>query len=295
MDKQKNTSAKKKINRAPKRASAFDFSSIPEFIVAVGLPNGRYNHKSDNLKELALKLGYKSPSTLTMIIKEQRLPSKGFIKALADAFKLGVKEREYLELLLEKSKKEMKGEDLKETLLSLKKYRNKVQDYGMDLNKFEAISNWYYSAITQMIEMDNFVEDMDWVSKQLVGRVKPSQIRAAIDQMLDLGILERDKKDKLRLISGGWRLIQDIPSSAIRNYHSGLIELAGESLNTVDPENRHMMGLTLPFDSEQMEEAKDYIQQFIMKFNRRFANNSGDKIEQLNIQFFPLTKEDMEH
>jgi uncharacterized protein (TIGR02147 family) len=295
MDKQNNTNIKKKNLKITHRPSAFDFSSISEFIVAIGLPNGRYNHKSDNLKELALKLGYRSPSTLTMIIKEQRLPSKGFIKSLADTFKLSAKEKNYLFLLLEKSKKEMKGEDLKETLLGLKKYRNNVQDYGMDLNKFEAISNWYYSAITQMIEMDNFIEDAEWVSRQLVGKVKPSQIRLAIDQMLDLGILKRDKKNKLKLASGGWRLVQDIPSSAIRNYHSGLIELAGESLHSVDPESRHMMGLTLPFDSDQMEEAKDFIQNFIMKFNRKFANNKGDKIEQLNIQFFPLTKDDMEH
>ena len=76
--------------------SVLDFSDYKDFITAIGLPQGKYSYKNGNLKELSILLGYKSPSTITMILKGQRLPTVKFIDSICRVFKLTDCERESL-------------------------------------------------------------------------------------------------------------------------------------------------------------------------------------------------------
>jgi uncharacterized protein (TIGR02147 family) len=293
-NKETNTFENKSAHTAGHRSmSILDFTDFKDFITAVGLPQGKYSYKSGNLKDLSHLLGYKSPSTITMILKGQRLPTAKFIDSVCRVFKFTDSEREYFELLVDKDRLINEGENFSHVLEKLNQFNINNNTYQLDLNQFKYVSKWYYAVIKQMVLHDNFVEDYEWVSERLQSKVKPSLVKESIERMLDLGILSRDENKKLFVSVGSWRATKDTPSAAIRSYHKEVLELAKSSLENDDSDQRHNIGCALTFDEERREEAKAFINDFVYEFNRKFyteSKDSGNSIEQLSVQLFSVAK-----
>ena len=268
----------------------FDFENFRDFLSAAAFPQGRYNHQSQTLYKLAKSLGYKSASSLTMVFNGQRLPSREMMESFSIYLGLGPKEREYFYLLVELERRQKKNKDTSMVLEKLDYLNDKKQGHSMDLKTFRSMSDWYFTAIKQLIEMKDFVEDEEWIRKRLRKKVTPGQIRYALQTMSELGITERDDQGVLRVKAKAWRSTNDIPSSAIRKHHAGMLELAVEALEEQSIHERQISGLTLKVKSERLDEAKKHLYQMMKDFNSKFFDEDGEEVVQLNVQLFQLTK-----
>ncbi|OIQ16173.1 MAG: hypothetical protein BM556_16065 [Bacteriovorax sp. MedPE-SWde] len=280
----------KEIIDQPK-VSIFDFTDFRAYLIKVGMPDGLYAHTGNNLKAWAQRLGYKSPSSLTMVMRGQRLPSFDMITALVQDLGMNSRERKYFELLVKLEKFKRKKQDPQEIMEQLAKLNTDQSKHSVGLKEFSLISEWYFLAIKQLIETPNFIEDEDWIYKKLRKKLTPSQIKRALSTLAELGITGRDDNGKLIVVTKGLITSNDVPSSAIKRHHYGMINRALEAIDEQDVSERQINSVTMKIKKKDIEDAKKSIFDFIKEFNNKFAVDDADDIYQLNIQMFKHTKD----
>lgn len=273
------------------RVSIFDFDSYRDFLVKAGMPDGLYSHTANNLKTWAKRLGYKSPSSLTMVMKGQRQPSLEMINALSEDLKMNMKEKQYFMLLVQLEKAKSKNKDTKEILEKISSLNPKETAISLSLKEFNAISDWYFLAIKQLISMPSFVEDEEWIHQKLRKKVPIIQIKSALETMLDTKTIGRNENGRLVVLKEGLITTNDVPSSAIKRHHFGMINRALESIEEQDVNERQITSVTMKVKEEDIIKAKKYIFEFIKEFNERFSTSEADNLYQLNTQFFSHTNE----
>ena len=273
------------------KISIFDFGDYRDFLIKVGMPDGLYSHTSNNLAAWANRLGYKSPSSLTMVLKGQRTPSFDMVRSICEDLKMNSKEKQYFELLVQLEKAQKKNKDPKEILYKISCLTSDKNSISLDLKEFSAISEWYFLTIKQLISTPGFIEDEDWIYKKLRKKVTPSQIKNALSIMLEMKTIGRDQNGKLIVLKEGLLTTNDVPSSAIKRHHFGMINRALEAINEQDVSERQVTSLTMKIKEEDKLEAKKFIFEFIKDFNEKFSTTDADDLFQLNMQFFKHTKE----
>lgn len=273
------------------KISIFNFESYRDFLIAVGMPDGLYSHTSNNLLSWANRLGYKSPSSLSMVLKGQRFPSFDMINALSKDLDLNYREREYFELLIQLEKAKNKGRDTSKILEKIKNIPIPSDTFTMSLKEFSSISEWYYFVIKQLIDTPDFRNDDIWIYKKLRKKVQINQIRQAINDMLDMKIISRDENDKLTVVRQGLITTNDVPSQAIKKHHFGMINRAIEAIEEQNVNRRQISSMTLKINKSTMTEAKQSIFNFLKDFNEKYSSHESSDLYQLNLQFFSHTKE----
>lgn len=274
---------------------SFDFFSFKDFF---DYHLRRYHFdesgkKSLTLKEFAEKLGYNSPSLLTMIAKGERLPSESLLQALFKAWKIPPKDREKIKLLVQIEKRILKGKDNFELAQRLNQI-SKIEK--IDLKKFELISDWHILVIKILVGTPDFKEDPQWISQKLRRKISPRKAEQAIQLLLKLGYILRDPvTQKLSVASEVTETTHEIPSEAIRNNHKGMIQRALESVDEQNHKNRSLNSLALQFNKANLPKAREKLLNFIHEFNLEFSDDNSKDIYQLNLQLFEHTNGDFEN
>lgn len=271
--------------------SIFDFNDYKAFLTKKGLPQGFYTHSSKNLNTWAKRLGYKSSSSLSMVLNGERLPSEEMIDKFAADLKMSSREKRYFELLIELEKRKKKNQDISDVLEKIKKSCTEKNSFAIDLTRFSTISEWYYVAIKQLISTKDFVEDENWIYKRLRKKVTLGQIKIALKNLEELEIIKRDENGKFKVIKPGLITSNDVPSSAIRKHHHGMMELAMQALLEQNIDQRQINSTSLKINKTDLPEAKKFIFDFIKEFASRFHIDDSSNIYQLNVQLFELSKE----
>ncbi|MCH2535449.1 MAG: TIGR02147 family protein [Bdellovibrionales bacterium] len=279
------------------KISIFNFDNYLDFLKVVAQPKEAAESSKLTLEDWAKKLGYRSPSSLSMVLKGQRLPSQDMLQAISEDLQLNQFEVQYLELLVKLEKQKRRNKDITKTLEKIYALNTQKQNsFYVSHAHFSYISDWYHFAIKQLVSSPNFQEDADWISKRLRKKVSPAKVKEAIDNLIKLGVLYRDTNNKLASTGKGIEVPNaDVASAALRNHHKGMIQRALESIDEQNINERYLNAITLQVDPEQQAQAKEFITQFLREFAKQFSANSSNQVNQLNVQFFQHTnKEDQE-
>lgn len=271
--------------------SIFDYKHYKDYLNKALFPKGLNQHSSQNIKSVTKKLGYKAPSLLSMILKGQRLPSADLIEKLASILKMSKDEKRYFQLLVTYERKKLNEKNVEEELIHIENLLKKNKSSNptiMDLAKFESIAQWYYLVIKQLIKHKDFQENELWIEKKLRKKVRPNQVKKALLHLQQVGAITRDKTGRL-INSFSVTTTDEVPSSAIKQHHEGMIYRAAESVNEQTIEERDLQSLTLSFEKEDMKRAKEDINEFVDNFNATYAKKEGQDVYQLNVQFFSHT------
>jgi len=244
----------------------------------------RPGRKKITLHYLANKLGYNSPSSLSMIANGTRLPSQTLLEALMDEWKLNSTERERLRLKVEIEKRARKGKDSFKLMTKL----NQITPYHqIDLKQYNLVRDWYVMVIKILAGCPGFSEDPNVISQKLRKKVSPTQAAKALEVLLETGMLIRDPDtQKIKPAVGYTETSHDIPSEAIIEHHKGMIERSLEALQEQSVSQRQFNSLSLQFDPESLPRAKKKILDFVKQFNQEFSSDHADQVYQLNVQLF---------
>jgi len=249
----------------------------------------KQNSESSPLVKWAKRLGFNSPSSLTMVLKGQRLPSKDLTQALIFDLKLDPEEKRYFELLIRLEKLKRKKGDVSIVLKELSKF-NKNNKHSISLNEFEYISDWQFLAIKQLVKTKDFEEDFVWISKKLKGKITPAQVKNSLQILINLGILSRRKDGQLFVSRESIESSNDIPSAAIKEHHKQMMQRASEAIDEQDVSLRQVNSMTFRIDPNKIDAAKEKVLQFIYEFNDEYGmDKAGGELYQLNVQLFGHT------
>lgn len=271
----------------------FDFTDYADFLNAYVGAYGKYSHGPYNLKNWANRLGYRSPSSLAMVLNKQRLPTVKMIGSFAEDFNFTKSERKYFELLVTVERKKQSGGDISELIEEANRISGLNEVQRINYDQFSVVSDWYCYAIKSLVSNKHFLYDEDWIFKALRRKVSKAQIKNAINNLKNVGLLMDDEEKGLKENPVKTHTGNQVPSAAIKNHHRGMLVQAAQALDEQDVDNRMFQGLTLNLKKEaDLKEAFQDIINFVSEFNEKYRDDvEGDAVYQLNMQLFEHTKD----
>lgn len=271
----------------------FDFTDYADFLNAYVSAYGKYSHGPFNLKNWANRLGYKSPSSLAMVLNKQRLPTMKMIVSFSEDFNFTKSERKYFELLVEIEKKKSAGKDITELLNEANKLSGQTEYQRINYDQFSVVSDWHCYAIKALVSNKYFLNDEDWIFKALRRKVSKAQIKNAIQNLKNVGLLKDDPARGLVENPQKTHTGNQVPSAAIKNHHRGMLVQAAQALDEQTVANRMFQGLTLNIKKDaDLKKAFADVVEFVNEFNEKYRDDrDGDAVYQLNIQLFEHTKD----
>lgn len=235
------------------------------------------------------QIGLKSKSTLAMILNGDRHPGKDVKEKMVKYFCFENKEKDYFEKLIElqKSKSPEYTVFLMEKLKSL---HPKKSFKLLNEDEFEAISNWHYYIIREMIAWPSFKEDADWISEQLLFKFTPRECRRCLEDLESLGLTKRENK-KLILSNKHLSSLDETGNEALKRYHEKSLEIAKKAVRKFEPKERYLSGISMNVDPKKLPQIKEKIRSFEDELINLFDEPNTERIYQFNIQLFPTSKE----
>lgn len=277
---------------APDAMTVFEFDDFRNYLnhVRCNYPGLR---RPITLQRWAKKLNYRSPRSIAMVLKGQRLPSQELVLAFTVDLNHSETERRYFELLVRKEK--YKSNVPKAIADELQKLNPKlVKRKAIDTEVFSYVSGWHHYVIRQLFSTPGFQASPEWIAKRLGNKISQEEVLASLDLLERLKLVERDLgTGKLRLADGSESLITmaDIPSAAVRKHHAEQMDQAKDALQRQQMTEREFTCLTLRVNRKKLPEIKKAIREFRDKFDKDFCDDNSDDVCQLNLQFFFHTTE----
>lgn len=155
----------------------------------------------------------------------------------------------------------------------------------------ETASNWFYLAILELMQTENFSEDPSWIAKRLGIAVE--HVTKALDDLLRIEAIKRNQFNKLiPTHNNNIKFADDDSREAIIQTHNELLEIIKSSIRGL-PLDEVSSGYMLVASSQ---EDRDYIHSKTINFVNECAeylcraNAPKKEVFLLNVSFVPVTK-----
>jgi uncharacterized protein (TIGR02147 family) len=276
---------------APDPMTVFEFDDFRAYLNYV-LSHYPGLRKPITLERWAKKLNYRSPRSIAMVLKGQRLPSEDLVLAFSNDLKHTENERRYFELLVRKEK--YRGNIPKVILDELQKLNPRLlRRRALDTELFSYVSGWHHYVIGQLFQAPGYSDDPEWIVGRLGGKLTVEDVKASLQLLEKLQILDRDQTTGRLRLSAIDPLItmEDIPSAAVRKHHVEQMDQARDALQTQPMMEREFTCLTMRVNREKLPEVKKMIREFRDKFDKDYFDEKSEDVCQLNLQFFFHTVE----
>ncbi len=236
------------------------------------------------------KAGFKSPNFLKLVMDGDRRLGPESVERFADAMGLNRDERRFFRHLVQfgQAKRDEERNAAFERITASRRFR---QARRLDAGMFRYLSRWYIPAIREMAARDDFREDPAWIAGELVPKITPQEATEALELLLDFGLLVRDAKGRLTRGDPSLTTGHEVRSLAIANYHRQMLARAADSLENTPRDKRDISALTVCIEPDTVALIKDRIHDFREGIlNLCDADTEPDRVYQLNIQLFPLSR-----
>lgn len=237
--------------------------------------------------------GLNSPNYLKRVMEGSRNITNKNLRNFILGLGLKKKEAQYFENLVMFNQSE--AQDAKDFYFQeIKKMASQDDSaFKIDGDYYEYLSNWYYVAIHELVNVKGFKEAPAWIVEQLKNKVTQPQVKKALQLLLKIGFLKRGKEGKLCQVYPQINYQKDVRNLAIQKFHSQMIDLAKDSIAKEEYTKREPSSVTLCIDNKNFLELKKKIEDFREEINSKYScpSGEGDSVVQVNFQLFSLTKE----
>jgi uncharacterized protein (TIGR02147 family) len=159
----------------------------------------------------------------------------------------------------------------------------------ISLDNFSLISGWHHLAILELTSLKDFKSDVSWIARRL--NLTPSEVKISIDRLIRLNLLCE--------VNGQWQAVDDktntpndIPSKAIKEFHSGILKKASSAVYSQNTETRDLGATVVGINIEDIPKAKALIRNFRAEMAKLLeSNKEKNAVYCLSTQFFKLDQE----
>jgi uncharacterized protein (TIGR02147 family) len=272
-----------KRKRAP--VDVFKFRDYREFLAAFYAAKKKSGFSYRNF---ARDAGLGAPNYLKLVIDGKRNLSESMAQRFAKACRLNEEAADYFRTLVafNQAKDDELRNELHDRLARFARFRSSQR---LDLAQKEYHSSWYIPAIRELVACHDFVEDPAWIANALWPKITKKQAKQALDVLLELQLLERDERGRLRQSTRAVSTGQQASGLHIRNYHTEMMQRAIGSMHDVPAPQRYISALTLSASEATLAEVKRRVLEFRQELVALCdADPEPTRIVQLNLQLFPL-------
>lgn len=226
-----------------------------------------------------------SVSSLSEILRVQAGLSARAAVRLVAKLRLSEVEAEYFKALVEAehSRSIIKKKQAKLRLQVLQEQQN---FRGFDQEKAKFISDWYYSAILELTELDGFESNEKWIAKKLGMSLEQTQL--ALQRLFQFELLDT--------VNGRWVQTHkqlcfesDVVCNEFKKHHLQMLEKAKTAITDLDMDVREVSSVTLAISSHELPRLKKFLsatRKTLMMDAEKMK--SKDRIYALTLHLFPV-------
>lgn len=269
------------------RKSIYEYDNYRDFLKDAYF-DLKQTKKAFSFRYFSKLAGFTSPNMLKRVIDGQRNLTEDSIEKFATALKLNKGEGLFFRNLvrLNQAKTVDEKQFYTREILKSKAY-NKI--HPLSESQYNYLRKWYFVTIREMVSLPSFKEDPDWISKKLDPPVSAMEVKRAIEEMLQLGILYRNQEGQLSQTDKFIMTADEVVSSAAAEFHREMMKRAAESIDRVPREKRELSALTISISEETAKRLKAMIQEFRKRLMEvATEDQSPQSVYQLNFHLFPL-------
>ncbi len=248
--------------------------------------NPRFSHRM-----FARLAGQKSPSLLIQVIRGERNLTQATTEAFAGAMQLRPPEATFFGdlVLLGQAKTTDEQNRAWARISASRRFREARQ---LEARGVEIFSNWHHAAIRELAARDDFDPDPEWIARQLRPRVTPAQARKAMEALVEIGLLAQGEDGSVSLSDASLVTPHEVAGMAARNYHRSMLNLAADSTDSADRDERHLSAVTVCIPRSLVPRLKREIDAFQEKLLDLCdsAEESAEQVYQLHLALFPLSE-----
>ena len=262
------------------------FNSISELLNAE-LKRRQDGNNSYSLRAFSRDLKI-NVGSLSSVINNKAGLSGDSLKKVAKVLAKNKLEREFLNdlALSEYSRNEGVKSQASERLVRHKKL---LQFKRLQREKFQVVSKWYHCAIIELIQLENFKPDSEWIARQL--GISNKEASEALKTLKSLEMIKVAPSGKIVASPDAYSIFSDVPSRAVRAFHGTVLQKHIHSLWKDDMEDREHLSMFLAIPSSKLDDFKKKMREFCMEFWEDLdSKEPKDELYSLSLQFCPTTR-----
>jgi uncharacterized protein (TIGR02147 family) len=224
-------------------------------------------------------------------IGERTLTEKSAIKWLQGLGLRGVK-RKYFLLLVEfvNARNTNRRDQLFGELTAVKETMAKDATGALAANMLRYIERWYLPIIREMIDLECFRPDPQWIREKLWFPVHLKEIRSALSTLQELGFIKKLDNGDYQRTEDKIRTPMELNELAAIRYHQKMIALGSDSITRVPSSKREIQTQTVAIPKAAMKVLRRNIEKLLDGMEALEDGSTDCEVYQLNVQLFPVTE-----
>lgn len=237
----------------------------------------------------------KSPNYLKLIIDGQRNLSTEMARRFAKAMGLSKEEtEEFLALVDYTQATEPLERNRFLKVLADFRVRQQLKNGEINAETWAKVPSWVTWVLYSLADQKSVGFSPDELYELMRGKARAEDIRRSLEKLLASGELHKTENGEVvkgrELMSGS----EDVPVAMVRKLQAELIYLGLESLFQDQAHEREFGAQTMALTEKEFEQLKFELRQFRKRWAKDVGvarkTEKGDRVFQLNIQLFPVTK-----
>lgn len=249
-----------------------------------------------NYQMFSAAANIKSPQYLRLIIEGKRNLSTDMVAKFAKALSLQKEQAEELKKLVhytQATDPSERNRHLKELMES--RVNQQIKSGEIDSKAWEKVPGWVAWILYSMVDQKDVNFDVAQLKHLLGEKATLDEIQGSLKKLLDSGELVKDPETgAIKKARPLMESADNIPVALVKKLQAELLYLGMESLFQDEPTEREFGTVTLSLTEAEFEEIKFKLRQMRKQLTKdnsiARSQGEGDRIYQLNIQLFPVTK-----
>jgi uncharacterized protein (TIGR02147 family) len=275
-----------KASKYTDKPSIFDYIDYRTFLDA-SLKHIQTKNSKYSATAFIRQAGFSENSRgyFNLIISNKKNLSSSTILGFAKTLKLNEKETFHFENLVHYNQATTE----KEKSLYFERISKSIKgkenlSFELLRSQYNYFTHWYFVAIRELVALNDFKEDFDYISKKLRNKVTKKDIVNAISDLILIGLLKRDPNGKLIQSDEFVNFTDNSMNYTVVNaLHAQFLDKAKESLNEDLYENRSASCVVLATDANNFTAIREEIKAFREQILNKYGTNNQNATCVLNL------------
>lgn len=233
-----------------------------------------------SLRRFADRLGV-SPGWLSHVLAGQKQMSVAMAEKIFGQLCENETEKKRLVIIVAHGqvKRGLKRTDPKARLLSRK------AAVALANSSYDEMDSWYYSALLELISIEDFQYDFDWIAREL--GLTPFQAKTAAERLLRMGLVKAQNGTLTRAPAHLSSENKRQSSASLRKIQRELREKSIDAIESVELAKRSHTHIAMAIDPSRLAEAKKKIQSFQRELCEFLEGGKKKSVYIMEIGLFP--------
>lgn len=153
---------------------------------------------------------------------------------------------------------------------------------------------WYIPVVGEYLKLPDASRTPEGICSAIVPSLKLAEVKAALKVLVNTGMVTHDvQNNTYHRTPKDLSTDYEVSGLGLQAFHQQALNLSKHALRTIGQYEREISSLTFSVSRNLAIKIKSMIQEFEdqILFEEQFDKNKKDAVHQLNIQFFPVSKQ----